>query len=831
MTKKERGRNRGKRQRSLGRFVYPFGKLDMGDVGLVGGKNASLGEMFRHLSRRGVRVPDGFAVGSDAYWHFIDGAGLRDKIAVALKGLDATDVKELAKRGELVRKMVLQAEVPADLTKYILSAYRKLSTKYGMDNCDVAVRSSATAEDLPGASFAGQQETFLNVHGETALIDAIRRCFASLFTNRAIAYRQEKGFDHLKVALSVGVQKMIRSDLASAGVMFTVDTESGFRDVVLINAAYGLGESVVQGKINPDQYFVFKPPLLEGKRPIVGKDIGDKETRIEYATKSDSPVREVSVPVKKRRLFCLTDDEVLQLAKWGVTIEQYYSRLVGHDQPMDIEWAKDGQTGELYIVQARPETVQSERDPNTLEEYRLKESGQVLASGLSVGFRIGQGKVRIVRSASDMSKFQTGEVLVTEMTDPDWVPIMKRASAIITESGGRTCHAAIVSRELGTPAVVGVSGATSTLKNGQEVTVSCAEGEDGRIYAGLLPFEVKRTKLRGFKKPQTQVMMNVGEPDLAFEFSFIPNAGVGLARTEFIFTNFIKAHPLALLHYDRLGTKDRRAVDELTLAYDGREEFFISRLAEGIGRLAAAFWPNDVIVRSSDFKSNEYAGLIGGRTFEPEESNPMIGWRGASRYYDPKYEPAFLLECEAFRRVREVMGLTNVVIMIPFCRTPEEGKQVLKTMAKAGLRRGKNGLRVFVMIEIPSNIILADKFAEVFDGFSIGSNDLTQLTLGVDRDSELVSHLYNERNSAVLESIRSVIRTAKQKSVKIGICGQAPSDYPEFAEFLVREGIDSISLNPDTVLKTSMRLRKFEERLKRERGNKKMFVKRKSEKI
>ncbi|MFH2063117.1 MAG: phosphoenolpyruvate synthase [bacterium] len=808
-------------RRPAGRFVYPFAGLGMGDVALVGGKNASLGEMFRHLSRRGISVPDGFAVGSDAYWHFIDSAGLRDRIRQELAGLDTSDVGELARRGSRVRKMILSAKLPDELVEAVAGAYRELSVRCGMKDCDVAVRSSATAEDLPGASFAGQQETFLNVQGERSLVDSVRRCFASLFTDRAIAYRQEKGFDHLKVALSVGVQKMVRSDLASAGVMFTVDTESGFRDVVLINAAYGLGESVVQGKVNPDQYFVFKPPLRDGKRPIVGKDIGDKETRIEYAPHGKSPVREVAVPAGERRLFCLTDDEVLQLAKWGMEIERYYSRLAGHDQPMDIEWAKDGRTGELFIVQARPETVQSERDRNVIEEYRLKGTGKALLAGLSVGSRIGHGRVRIVRDAKDMPKFRPGEVLVTEMTDPDWVPIMKQAAAIVTESGGRTCHAAIVSRELGIPAVVGAAGATSSLKDGQEVTVSCAEGEEGRIYSGLLPFEIRRTKLRGLRSPRrTRVMMNVGEPDSAFELSFIPNAGIGLARTEFIFTNFIKAHPLAILNHSRLETEEKRAIDELALAYDSREEFFVSRLSEGIGRLAAAFWPNDVIVRTSDFKSNEYAGLIGGSKFEPKESNPMIGWRGASRYYDPKYEPAFLLECEAFRRVRDVMGLTNVVMMIPFCRTPEEGKRVLRTMAKAGLKRGKNGLRVFVMIEIPSNIIMADAFADVFDGFSIGSNDLTQLTLGVDRDSELVSHLYDERNPAVLESIRSVIRTAKRKGVKIGICGQAPSDWPEFAEFLLREGIDSISLNPDTVIKTTQRLQKLEGRLGRRAGRK-----------
>ncbi len=803
------------------RFVYQFAKLGMGDVDKVGGKNASLGEMFRKLGQRGVRVPDGFAVSADAYWHFIDSANLREKITEELAGLDVSDVDDLAARGRRVRDMILAANMPEDLIVAVKEAYADLSRKSKMRTCDVAVRSSATAEDLPGASFAGQQETFLNIHGERALVDAVRRCFASLFTNRAIVYREEKGFDHMKVALSVGVQKMVRSDLASAGVMFTVDTETGFRDVVLINAAYGLGESVVQGQVNPDQYYIFKPPLKKNKRPIIGRDIGKKEIRIEYSMEGRSPIRTVPVPDEDRRKYCLTDDEVLQLSKWGVVIEEYYSKHFGHDQPMDIEWAKDGRTGELFIVQARPETVQSERDPNVLEEYLLKKRGKILVSGLSIGFKIGQGKVRVIRDARDMSNFQKGDVLVTEMTDPDWVPIMKKAAAIITNSGGRTCHAAIVSRELGTPAIVGTGDATAKLKERTEVTVSCAEGEEGKAYAGLLPFEVRRTQLKRIRWPDTQVMMNIGEPNLAFEHSFIPNSGVGLARIEFVFTNFIKAHPLAVLNYGKLNKQeDKDAIDELTFAYKNRKEFFVGRLTEGIGRIAAAFWPNDVIVRTSDFKSNEYAGLIGGHQFEPHEANPMIGWRGASRYYDPKYEPAFLLECEAFRRVREEMGLTNVKMMIPFCRTPDEGKKVLKTMEKAGLKRGKNGLEVYVMIEIPSNIILAEQFAAIFDGFSIGSNDLTQLTMGVDRDSELVSHLYDERNDAIYDSLRSVIKTAKKTKTKIGICGQAPSDYPEFAEFLVEEGIDSISLNPDTVLKTTMRIQKMEGKLKRRRSKK-----------
>ncbi|KPJ85820.1 phosphoenolpyruvate synthase [Parcubacteria bacterium SG8_24] len=796
-------------------FIIPFKDLDMRHVELVGGKNASLGEMFRNLTPRGIAVPDGFAVTAAAYWYFLDSAGLRDAIKETLDGLDVKDVDDLASRGHRVRQAILAAEIPLDLQEAIAKAYRGMgSGKEG--NSDVAVRSSATAEDLPGASFAGQQETYLNIRGEFALIDAVRRCFASLFTNRAIVYREEKGFDHLKVALSVGVQKMVRSDLATAGVMFTIDTETGFRDAILINASYGLGESVVQGKVNPDQHFVFKPTLKKGHRPIIERTLGEKESKIIYSLEGGSPIRTVPVPNEERRKFCLTDDEILQLARWGMEIEEYYSGLRKAYQPMDIEWAKDGKTGELFIVQARPETVQSEKDPEVLETYLLKQRGEVLVSGLSVGSKIGSGKVRLIKGVHEMSAFQEGEVLVAEMTDPDWVPIMKKASAIITNSGGRTCHAAIVSRELGTPAIVGTGDATAKLKGGQEVTVSCAEGEEGFVYKGLLPFEVRRVRLKGFRKPKTQIMMNIAEPDMAFGHSFIPNDGVGLARIEFIFTNFLKAHPLAILNYDQIeDPKVREEIDALTAAYDSRESFYVKRLAEGIGRLAAAFYPRDVIVRTSDFKTNEYAGLVGGTAFEPTEANPMIGWRGASRYYDPKYAKAFLLECEAFRKVRDEMGLTNVIMMIPFCRTPEEGRKVLKVMEGAGLKRGQNGLKVYVMVEIPSNIILAERFAEVFDGFSIGSNDLTQLTLGVDRDSALVSHLYDENNEAVMESIRRVIDVARRKKVKIGICGQAPSDYPEFAKFLVREGIDSISLNPDTVLKTTMEIAKLEAKLKR----------------
>lgn len=782
----------------------------MRDVPSVGGKNASLGEMVRNLVPRGIRVPGGFAVTAAAYWRFIDANGLRETIKDALKGLKKDDVDDLAARGGRVRQAILAAEIPADIREALDAAYDEVGRRYGPD-ADVAVRSSATAEDLPGASFAGQQETYLNIRGKSALFDAYRRCLASLFTNRAIVYREEKGFDHLKVALSVGVQKMVRSDLASAGVMFTIDTETGFRNAVLVNAAYGLGESVVQGKVTPDQYYVFKPTLEKGFRPIIGRTLGSKDSKMIYSLEGTTPIRSVPTPAEDRGRFCLTDDDVLTLAGWAAAIEKYYTKLAGEGRPMDIEWAKDGQSGELFIVQARPETVQALKDREVIEEYVLGTTGELLASGLSIGSKIGQGRVRIIKDIRDMASFKDGEVLVTEMTDPDWVPIMKRAAAIVTNSGGRTCHAAIVSRELGTPAVVGTGDGTSVLKEGQEVTVSCAGSDEGRVYRGLLPFKVVKTRLKGFKKPKTRIQMNIAEPELAFDHSFIPNDGVGLARIEFVFSNHVKIHPMALLKRAELKDEALKAkIDGMTRAYPDKRAYFVERLAEGIGRLTAAFWPNEVIVRTSDFKSNEYANLIGGDLFEPKEANPMIGWRGASRYYDPKYEEAFLLECEAFRKVREDMGLKNLVMMIPFCRTPEEGKAVLKTMEKAGLKRGKDGLKVYVMVEIPSNIILADDFAKIFDGFSIGSNDLTQLTLGVDRDSQLVSRLYDEQNEAVLSSIRQVIRSAKKNRVKIGICGQAPSDLPGFAEFLVREGIDSISLNPDTVIKTSMAIAKLE---------------------
>ena len=794
-------------------LIKLFDTIGMDDVGLVGGKNASLGEMVQYLVPQGIPIPPGFAVTSHAYWLFLDATGLRDRIRDLLSDLSFRDLKNLELHGKRVREAIRSATIPEALQAEVLSAYHAL---VGNGPADVAVRSSATAEDLPGASFAGQQESYLNVHGDAALMEAVRNCYASLFTDRAIVYREENGFDHLKVALSVGVQKMVRSDLACSGVMFTLDTESGFQDVVLINAAYGLGESVVQGKVNPDQLYVFKPTLTDGHRPIVGRRLGSKETKIIYQQKGQTPTTTIAVPAGDRQRFCVTDDEVLALSNYAVTIEKYYSERIGHAQPMDIEWAKDGNDGALYIVQARPETVEANKDRSILEEYHLDKKGRVLTKGLAVGARIGSGRVRVLEDVHHLSDFQAGDVLVARMTDPDWVPVMKRAAAIVTDSGGRTCHAAIVSRELGTPAVVGTGDAMSVLKDGDLVTVSCAEGEQGRVYAGALPFHVEKTDLGHVDQPTTKIMLNLADPDQAFEYSFIPNHGVGLARLEFVFINSVGIHPLALLHPERVqDVAVREEIERRTRGYGERADYMVERLAEGVGRIAAAFYPNDVIVRASDFKTNEYAELLGGKDFEPTEANPMIGWRGSSRYYDPKYEEAFLLECRAFRKVREEMGLTNLVVMIPFCRTPEEGKAVLNTMAKAGLVRGKDGLRVYVMVEIPSNVILAEEFAELFDGFSIGSNDLTQLILGVDRDSEIVSHLYQEKNEAVLRAIRHVIRVGKERKIKVGICGQAPSDDPAFAEFLVREGIDSISLNPDTVLKTTIAINALEKKLKK----------------
>ncbi len=792
-------------------FILWFNEIGIKDIPLVGGKNASLGEMYQHLTERGVRVPNGFAITAEAYRHLLKEAGIEQTIRDILEGLDTHNIADLNERGQRVRDIIQNAEFPEDLEEEIRESYDMMERIYGA-NVDVAVRSSATAEDLPDASFAGQQETYLNIKGAEGVLDACHRCFASLFTNRAISYRQDKGFSHFDIYLSIAIQKMVRSDSASAGVMFTLDTDSGFRDVVYITGGWGLGENVVQGAINPDEFYVFKPTLRQGYRPIVSKKLGLKQQKMVYSSDSREPVKNITTTDEERGRFVLSDDEIITLARWACIIEEYYGKA------MDIEWAKDGDgkevgTGGLFIVQARPETVHSQEDTNFMETYSLREKGEVLATGKAVGSKISQGKVRIIEDASKILDFQEGEVLVTDMTDPDWEPIMKIASAIVTDRGGRTCHAAIVSRELGITCVVGTEDATKKMSTGQEVTVSCAEGEEGRIYRGLLDFDVQRIDFNNVPKTRTKIMMNVGIPEKAFVQGQIPNDGVGLARLEFIINSHIGIHPLALLNYAELKEKassDRQikevvdAIDLHTRAYSDKSRFFVDTLAQGIATIAAGFYPNDVIVRHSDFKSNEYANLIGGHLYEPIESNPMIGWRGASRYYATLFEPAFALECEALKKVRDEMGLINVKVMIPFCRTVEEGKKVIEVMKRYGLVQGENGLEVYVMCEIPSNVILADQFAEVFDGFSIGSNDLTQLTLGLDRDSELVSHIYDEHNEAVKRLVRQVIQTAKKARRKIGICGQAPSDFPDFAAFLVECGIDSMSLTPDTVVKTRL---------------------------
>ena len=787
-----------------------FEEIGIDDVPRVGGKNASLGEMVRGLNARGVKVPNGFAVTAEAYRGFLREARLDQIIREMLEGLDTRDLENLRRRGLKIRQAIVSANLPKELEQAITDAYDRLNDQtHGL--LDVAVRSSATAEDLPDASFAGQQETYLNVQGHRALLEACKRCFASLFTDRAISYRADKGFDHLKIALSIGVQRMVRSDLAASGVMFSIDTETGFPNAVLINASYGLGENVVQGSVNPDEYYVFKPTLKAGFRPILQKMLGTKEFKLVYDVGGGKMVKNVPVPPDDRARFAITDDEILTLARWACVIEEHYSAKKGRPTPMDMEWAKDGLTGELFIVQARPETVQSQKDRDEVEIYHLAQRGRVLVTGRSVGEKIGQGPVRVIKSVQHIDRFRPGEVLVTDKTDPDWEPIMKKAAAIVTNRGGRTCHAAIVSRELGLPAVVGAEQATERLKDGQSVTISCAEGETGVVYEGTLPFDVEKINLKSMVRPKTRVMMNLGNPQEAFGLSFIPNDGVGLAREEFIISTWIKIHPLALVNYHRLDDPEVKAeIDRLTEGYGDKVEYFVDRLAQGVGMIAAAFYPKDVIVRLSDFKTNEYANLVGGRPYEPTEENPMLGFRGASRYYNPRYRDGFALECRAMKQVRDEMGLTNVKLMIPFCRTVEEGRLVQAEMEKHGLKRGQNGLELYVMCEIPSNVILADAFAELFDGFSIGSNDLTQLVLGVDRDSEIVATLFDERNPAVKSMVATVIKAAKAKGRKIGICGQAPSDYPEFARFLVEQGIDSISLNPDAVMKTTVTIAETE---------------------
>ncbi|MCC9608351.1 phosphoenolpyruvate synthase [Blastopirellula sp. JC732] len=789
-------------------LILWFNEVGIDDIPRVGGKNASLGEMYGELQEKGISIPNGFAITADAYRSFLHDAGLDEKIPQILRDLNTRDIENLRDRGSRIRHAIQSATFPPELEQAICAAYDQLQVD---GSPDVAVRSSATAEDLPDASFAGQQETYLNVRGHAQLLESCRKCFASLFTDRAISYRADKGFDHSKIALSIGVQRMVRSDLSSSGVMFSIDTETGFKDAVLINASYGLGENVVQGSVSPDEFYVFKPTLKDGFRPILKKHLGTKEFKLVYDVGGSRMTKNIPVPPDDRSRFAINDDDILQLARWAVIIEDHYSNKRGRFTPMDMEWAKDGKTGELFIVQARPETVQSQRTGETLETFRLVEKGKRLVTGRSVGERIAVGKVRVIKDASHLQLFQDGEVLVTDKTDPDWEPIMKKAAAIVTNRGGRTCHAAIVSRELGLPAVVGAANATDLLQTGMPVTVSCAEGDAGYVYDGELKFEVEQVQIGDLARPNVHIMMNVANPDEAFRLAQIPNDGVGLARMEFIINNSISIHPQALLEFDQLSDPAAKArIAQMTTGYVDKPQFFVDMLAAGVGQIAAAFYPRDVIVRMSDFKTNEYANLVGGAPFEPREENPMIGFRGASRYYDPRYRDAFGLECQAMRKVREVMGLTNVKLMIPFCRTVDEGRKVFEVMKQHGLERGKKGLEVYVMCELPSNVWCAAEFAEIFDGFSIGSNDLTQLTLGVDRDSEIVAHVFDERNPAVTRAIASAIQTAKETGRKIGICGQAPSDYPDFAQFLVEQGIDSISLNPDAVLKTTLDILRLE---------------------
>ena len=797
---------------------------------MVGGKNASLGEMYQRLSEKGVQVPPGFAITAEAYKYLLREGRIEKKIKEILADLNTHDIKNLEARGEKVRKLIEETPLPKDLEKEIIEAYEKLGKRLDIENPDVAVRSSATAEDLADASFAGQQETYLNVEGKEELIYRVKMAFASLFTNRAISYREDKGFDHFDVYLSIAVQKMVRSDLASSGVIFTLDTESGFRDVVYLTGSWGLGEFIVQGTVNPDQFYVFKPTLKLGKQAIIDKILGAKDKKLIYPvrkslskgvySKEMEKTREVGTSEEEKSKFVLDDYEILKLAQWACTIEEHY------EKPMDIEWAKDGETGELFIVQARPETVHSQKKENVLETYHLEEpvgGGKILLRGEAVGNKIGRGEVNVVLETGKISEFRPGKILVTDMTNPDWEPIMKMAQAIITNRGGRTSHCAIVSRELGIPAVIGTKNATSVLKSGQKVTVDCSEGV-GNVYEGLLNFRIEKLNLAEIPKTRTKIMMNVGIPEKAFTQGQIPCDGVGLAREEFIINSHIGIHPLALINYKELkksASADEKIkklieqLDEKTKGWEDKKEFFIDKLAWGIARIGAAFWPNEVIVRFSDFKTNEYINLLGGEFYEPKESNPMLGWRGASRYYDPKFKEAFGLECRAIKKVREEMGIENVVPEVPFCRTPEEGRKVIETMKELDLVQGKNGLKVYMMVEIPSNAILMEEFCKIFDGFSIGSNDLTQLTLGLDRDSELVSHIYTERNQAVKDLIKKAIEVARKHNKDIGICGQAPSDFPDFAEFLVECDISSISLNPDTVIKTRLRIAEKEKKLGR----------------
>ena len=809
-------------------YIQPLTEISIKDLPKVGGKNASLGEMIQNLTSQNIKVPNGFAVTVAAFDAFIEENQLKDKISEVLADLDVGNIIQLRKTGSQIRKLISNGKFPVLVEKTILESYYKLSEEYGQEATDVAVRSSATAEDLPDASFAGQQSTYLNIRGGEMLLTAIRSCFASLYTDRAISYRSSRGFDHFSVKLSVCIQKMVRSDLGVSGVAFSLDTESGFKDVVLINAAYGLGELVVGGEISPDEFLVFKPGLKKGFDAIIDKKIGLKTHKMIYANKPFESVKRVPVDKKQQRGFCLKDDQIIQLATWVQKIEDHYSERTGAWCPMDIEWAIDGLTNELYIVQARPETIHSQQPTETIKEYEIEDSNvlkeKLLLEGVAVGDKIGCGKVRRLLTldgrdgSSDETEFKEGEVLVTEMTDPDWEPLMKKASAIITEKGGRTCHAAIVAREIGIPAIVGASNATTLLENGKKISVSCAEGSVGKVYKGFINYTLKETPYDEFPKTRTPIMMNIGSPELAFQYQKIPNKGVGLAREEFIINNYIKVHPLALLKHKELNDRELTAsIKSLIKGYADEEDFFINKLAQGIGKIAAAFYPQRVITRLSDFKSNEYYNLLGGHHFEPKEENPMIGWRGASRYYSDGFKEAFVLECKALKKVRDEYGFQNITIMVPFCRTPQELEKVMAIMQQNGLVRGENGLEIYLMAELPSNILLADQFAPMIDGFSIGSNDLTQLTLGLDRDSSLVAHLYDERNEAVKSMIRNLIQTAKRHHTKVGICGQGPSDFPDFSTFLVEEGIDTISVTPDSILKTLKVIREVEKTTEKRR--------------
>jgi pyruvate,water dikinase len=780
-------------------YIRWFDELSITDIPIVGGKNASLGELMQRLRGEGVRVPQGFAITVDAYRDLLRDYELDSFIRTELARHDLRDVRQLSKCGAAIRQAITAASFSPELTDAISNAYHELISRAG-GITDVAVRSSATAEDLPSASFAGQLESFLHVQGIDHLMQCCHRCFASLFTDRAISYRVDKGFDHRAAAVSIGVQTMVRSDCGSAGVIFSIDTESGLSSVVIITGSYGLGEAIVQGRVVPDEFVVSKATLRPPYRPIIAKSCGSKKVQIVYDEMAEHHIAEVPVPAEKRGLFVLSDDDILTLARWAVDIERHYSKRAGQPTPMDIEWAKDGVTGELYVVQARPETVVTRRDPAVVKTKRLQRRGPIAVTGRAVGQGIGAGPADVIRSVDEIEKFISGSVLVTEATDPNWEPIMKSAAAIVTEKGGRTSHAAIVSRELGIPCIVGATGAISAISNGEEVTVSCAEGDEGRVYRGLLPFTEEEIDLRKLEKPKCRVMLNIGDPDNAFRYSFLPVDGVGLTRIEFIVSSYIRVHPLALIHIDRVASGDERnEIERLTAGYREPRDYFVEQLASGIGKIAAAFHPREVIVRMSDFKTNEYANLLGGKSFEPREENPMLGWRGASRYYDAGYREGFSLECGAITRVRERFGFTNVSVMIPFCRTPEEASRVLEEMKVNGIERGKNGLAVYGMCEIPSNVLMADQFLDLFDGYSIGSNDLTQLTLGLDRDSAMVAHLFDERNPAVKRLVSDVIRACRERGKYIGICGDAPSTYPEFARFLIEAGIESISLSPDAV--------------------------------